>query len=230
MRSHHKMSHGESLKKSIICKYCGEGFEVLPYRVENENKKFCSSECQHDYQKNRIERACDNCGNDFETRVSDDYKCCSWECRNEGLKRRTISSCNWCDGCFEHHESDDRKFCSVECTEKWFLSEERPTSNGTGPDHWAYRGGGGSRWYGPNWKDRRSDAKSRVDECEYPDCSKSENLHCHHIVPFRYFVGDSGSVDYDEANDIENLMMLCPKHHTLMDWKIRQVEEADGYD
>ena len=224
------MAHGKSLKRSITCKNCDKEFEVLPYRVENEDKKFCSSECQHNFQKNRIERSCDACDNTFEMRVSDDQYFCSWECRNEGLKNRTTSSCSWCGNSFEHHKSKDRRFCSVACTENWFSSEERPTSNGTGEEHWAYRGGGGSRWYGPNWKNRRSLAKSRVDKCEHPNCDKFEDLQCHHIVPFRYFVEGNGSVDYDRANDPKNLMMLCPKHHTLMDWKIRQVEEAEGYE
>jgi hypothetical protein len=230
MRSHHKISHGESLKKSVTCESCGDEFEVFPYRIENESKKFCSSECQHEAQKNRVNKVCGYCGDSFESIVSKKQKYCSWDCRNEGIKRRTESSCEWCEKVFEHRKSDDRRFCSVNCTENWFSSEERPTSNGTGEDHWAYSGGDISRWYGPNWKESRRIANNRVSECEEPECNKSKNLQCHHIVPFRYFISDDGDVDYEKANDTENLMMLCPKHHTLMDWKIRQVQRASGYD
>lgn len=230
MRSHHKISHGESLTLDITCDFCDCDFEVLPYRLENENIRFCSSECQHEAQKNRVSKICRSCGDLFESVVSKEQEYCSWDCRNEGIKRRTESICSWCDSSFEHHKSDGREFCSVDCTEKWFSSEQRPTSNGTGEEHWAYNGGDISRWYGPNWKESRKVARDRVDVCEEPDCNVSENLQCHHIVPFRYFISDSGDVDYEKANDTENLMMLCPKHHTLMDWKIRKVERADGYE
>lgn len=230
MRSHHKMAHGESITREITCKECGDIFEVLPYRVENEDKKFCSSKCQHKHQKNRVNSVCENCGKKFEYAESYDRQFCSWSCRNDGIKRRETSTCQWCEDKFEHHKSDDRKFCSVTCTENWFSSEERPTSNGFGEEHWAYIDGstGTSRWYGPNWSDNREVACSRTDCCEHPNCDTSDNLHCHHIVPFRYFK-DGDNVDYESANDTENLIMLCPKHHAEMDWMIRTIEEAPGY-
>lgn len=222
MRSHHKIMHGESLKKTVTCKNCGENFDVLPYRVENENVKFCSSDCQYSFQKNRVEKICEVCGSVFETRKSEDYSCCSWECRNKNLEQRTEHCCEWCGDTFDCPDSEERKFCSVECTENWFSSKERPTSNGTGEKHWAYIDGGGSRWYGPNWRNKREEANSRVDECEHPDCTNSEDLQCHHIVPFRYFVRED-SVNYQKANNTDNLMMLCPKHHTKLDWKMRRL-------
>lgn len=227
MRTHHKISHGKSIKVSVECGFCGEVFEVLPYRVENENKKFCSTECQHEVQKNRVESQCDYCGKLFESAESNKQQYCSWDCRNGGLKNRETTSCEWCGEKFEYRKSAERKFCSVECAESWFSSEERPTSNGRGEDHWAYIDGGGSTWYGSNWNEARGVARNRVKGCEYPTCGENENLQCHHIVPFRYFD------DYKKANDTENLMMLCPKHHTVMDSKIRSIErvkEAEGYD
>lgn len=227
MRTHHKISHGKSLKISVECDFCDKVFKVLPYRVENENIRFCSSRCQHEAQKNRVMKNCLNCDNSFEAVVSEGRHYCSWDCRKNGLKKRETTDCEWCGKSFEYRKSTDRRFCSVECTENWFSSEERPTSNGKGENHWAYIDGNGSTWYGPNWKDARDAARSRVEECEYPDCEKSNSLQCHHIVPFRYFD------DYENANDTENLMMLCPKHHTVMDSKIRKIErasEADGYD
>jgi hypothetical protein len=212
-----------------MCDTCGENFSVLPYRVENEDKKYCSVECQHEEQKNRVKSDCSVCGSTFEYPKSSNRQFCSWDCRNEGIKCRNKTDCEWCGSTFEHHKSDDRKFCSVSCTEKWFSSEERPTSNGTGEDHWAYRGGGGSKWYGPNWLDNREIARERTDLCEYPECDNSDSLQCHHIVPFRYFEGEDGT-DYELANDIENLMMLCVKHHNVMDARIRRIEQASGYE
>lgn len=227
MRTHHKISHGESLKLSVECNFCGEVFEVLPYRVENENKRFCSSECQHESQKNRLMKSCLNCGDSFEAPVSNNQQYCSWDCRNDGLRNRETTDCEWCDKKFEYRKSAERRFCSVECTENWFSSEERPTSNGRGKQHWAYIDGDGSTWYGPNWNEAREVARNRVQSCEHPNCGEGDNLQCHHIVPFRYFD------DYERANKTENLMMLCPKHHTVMDSKLRsieRVEKAEGYD
>lgn len=229
MRTHHKLSHGESVTETITCEYCEESFEVLPYRVESENKKYCSSECQHSAQKRRTSSVCLECGSEFEHLKSEIRKFCSWGCRNLGLQNRVKSECKWCESVFEHRKSKDRKFCSVGCTERWFASEDKPTSNGRGEEHWAYRGGGGSKWYGPNWNDSKRIAKERVDECEHEKCSSEKDLQCHHIVPFRYFISDDG-VDYESANDTENLMMVCPKHHTKMDARIRAIERADGYE
>ncbi len=44
------------------------------------------------------------------------------------------------------------------------------------------------------------------ERCRFPGCTRHRRLHAHHVVPW----GQDGSTDLD------NLVLLCPRHHTLV--------------
>ena len=63
--------------------------------------------------------------------------------------------------------------------------------------------------YGPNWNQQRYTALNR-DFFTCQNCGKSDRdqlLHVHHKIPFRQFE------DYLKANDLQNLITLCPECH-----------------
>jgi DEAD/DEAH box helicase domain-containing protein len=71
--------------------------------------------------------------------------------------------------------------------------------------------------YGPNWKQQRDRARTR-DEFRCQVCGREEGErqhHVHHKTPFRQF--DS----YLSANQLENLVTLCPSCHRRVESAVR---------
>lgn len=79
--------------------------------------------------------------------------------------------------------------------------------------------------YGPNWPEQREKALER-DEYVCQSCDRTQDdsmqecgrgLHVHHIIPRRDFRKD-GELDYETANELQNLVSYCPwchrKHET----------------
>lgn len=70
---------------------------------------------------------------------------------------------------------------------------------------------------GPNWEEKR---ELRLEKDDYGcyDCGAAQgpndvSLDVHHKTPRHEFVQDDGSVDWDGANDIDNLVSLCRSCH-----------------
>jgi hypothetical protein len=78
-------------------------------------------------------------------------------------------------------------------------------------------------WYGPKWSQQRERAVQRDGfECQRPNCDHTRashrnqygrDLHVHHIVPLRSFRDETGEIDYEQANALDNLVTLCIEHH-----------------
>ena len=67
--------------------------------------------------------------------------------------------------------------------------------------------------YGPNWAAQRQAALAR-DEQRCQMCGATQNLHVHHIRPFREFGYEPGRNEfYRQANVLENLVTLCASCH-----------------
>lgn len=72
--------------------------------------------------------------------------------------------------------------------------------------------------YGEDWYRQRAKALKRdkyaCQKCGY----ESKRNHVHHIRKIAYFVNSQTcEVNYKEANDLENLMTVCPKCHKILD-------------
>lgn len=93
----------------------------------------------------------------------------------------------------------------------------------TGPDNPNWRGGR-DRNLGANWESQRRKARRR-DGFECLRCGITEKEHketvgtelsVHHRIPRREFRGDDGVLDFEAANQLENLITLCAScHHQL---------------
>lgn len=106
-----------------------------------------------------------------------------------------------------------------------------PPGHPSGEDHHWWKDpedrSSGFGYYGADWSDQRRRARERDDQvCQMPGCEMTDerhrerhgySLHVHHITPLRSFVDDDGTIDYDEANALDNLVTLCVAHHARVE-------------
>lgn len=111
----------------------------------------------------------------------------------------------------------DKQFCSKDCciqwrSERWQEDKNPRWREYVDIDADAHK----SVLYGPDWPETREnivesqDRRCRV--CTRHESEVTQNLHVHHIQPVYDFVED-GVVDWDRANDAENLVALCNRCH-----------------
>lgn len=78
--------------------------------------------------------------------------------------------------------------------------------------------------YGKNWSKQRNAALER-DNYQCQKCGRKGkkkgyywDLHIHHISKIKNFVNlQTKEVDYEKANDLSNLITLCPQCHKYAD-------------
>lgn len=168
----------------------------------------------------RQEYECTYCGDTFERQpcqIVSERVFCSKSCnssyhtepeRHHNRLKKTVP-CDWCGNEIERApwqlERVDRYFCSDECTGRYrkiqYRGENGPTWNG-----------GWDEYYGPTWtRQRRKSLERDGYECvicgDGPD-ELGKNPDVHHIVPHRCFSQTKA------ANQLGNLVTLCPKHHS----------------
>lgn len=100
--------------KHVVCEGCGDTFYARKHRIENNDKLFCSSECQ----KIEIETKCDYCGKCFNHKPYRNRSYCSRDCSDkagEYLKNGEYRNCKNCGQSFYTTDSDDQFFCSKSC-------------------------------------------------------------------------------------------------------------------
>ena len=80
------------------------------------------------------------------------------------------------------------------------------------------------RYYGSNWTQQRTRAVQRDGRvCQHPGCQITSetheerfgrDLHVHHVISLGAYDED-GSINYERANQLSNLVTLCLKHHSV---------------
>ena len=86
----------------IICKVCGQPFEVYAYRAK-QGAKFCSTDCRNEYQRglvgkknphfSKVTNICKTCGREYQKKKSHaarSFFCCR-DCKTIGIRRRRQS-------------------------------------------------------------------------------------------------------------------------------------------
>lgn len=211
-----------------ICKFCGKKF-----RPSKPDSNFCSHACANKSRTNPSKKSifiCGWCGKEFEEWTYRNSSFCSNQCRSEFAakqpkphkhpKIRVRHVCLTCGKSFIVEENQIRlrgggKYCSRICQgvakSKTFSKEGNPNfKGGISQDSKYYRGS--------NWKTQKRRAMKR-DNYECQVCGKRRNevgffgLGVHHIIPYRHFKGN-----LEAANQLENLITLCRKHHALIEW------------
>lgn len=177
-------------------------------------------------------RPCNICGGDVHRRPSYfekyDRVTCSKECYsklqsklNKGEKNANYdpeahaeTTCEYCDTVFEYTISNapnGRIYCSKSCRGKDL----------TGPLSPNWKGGWVNGDYGANWRKQRKKAlerdKYQCVMCGLDSDSAKEKtnspLHVHHRIRKEEFRNEDGSLDYEKANAVSNLITLCVVCH-----------------
>jgi len=106
------------------CDQCSKIFEIFPYKLKKQIKKFCSTECQYAFKKKRVNLVCKVCEKNFDvvkSRFENQKQCfCSKKCADKALiVPRLFRNCADCGVEFSFLESrlkhTNVKFCSIDC-------------------------------------------------------------------------------------------------------------------
>lgn len=157
-------------------------------------------------------------------------KSCSPECQYAAIKERRKETqpalyCLNCGNAFRRSRSrltrhiGAGKYCCRACRD----------THRNGKNHPQYIHGDRANWHGPNWQAQKRKAKRRDNWiCQHCGMNTEQSikefgqvLHVHHKIPFRLF--DS----YLEANDLSNLITLCPTCHREAEAEFQRSERAN---
>lgn len=172
-----------------VCTCCGKTFTT------RHDAKFCSFACYTESRK-VIPRKCKRCGKTFIPRYAT-IRYCSQDCRYKD-KMRPRGKCGWCG---KPLKALRRAYCSIRCAQLGLHHIPYNEQHCAG--------------YGPNWEEQKKAAKER-DGYVCRICGKvGKNgwLHVHHFNPFDSFNGD-----WKTANDLSNIICLCPSCHRRVEF------------
>lgn len=110
-------------KIELICINCENKFFVN----KGKEKLTCSKNCRlelrkkQDEQKYYIIKKCEECGNDFKSKIKENKKYCSYSCTGKAKtkKAQVIRNCKECGNSFNTREKNKKLFCSTKCRIKW---------------------------------------------------------------------------------------------------------------
>lgn len=100
---------------------------------------------------------------------------------------------------------------------------------GSGEDHHSWKGGYDD-YYGPNWDDQRGECLERdgykCQMCEDDKDSIGFEPDVHHISPLREF-RHNGELDYESANELDNLITLCRSCHVSIEGSFKNLSATE---
>jgi len=171
-------------KTGVNCDYCGDEFQIHPFRLEQSELHFCpDSECYGNWQS--------------ENAVSENAR--HWEGGQESVV------CEMCEDSFSvrPYRSDSARFCSRQCADEF-----KTTITGELHPLWI---ADKQRDYGEKWEYVRSKARDRdnytCQGCGVNESTMGRELDVHHIQPLRKFES------LENANRLQNLICLCMSCH-----------------
>jgi len=207
------------------------GYSRRPYLTEFDGWNAALKAADMDLNKpHDIEfptKTCPECGDEFPVKPSeyDSRVYCSEPCRESGYSHRYTGEdnphpnagervklvCEWCGDNFEVYPSEEKtsRFCCPEC----LGNHHREVRSGE--NHPRYRGGD-TPSYGSMWPDKRLQ-RLKMDDFTCQVCGTSDNLVVHHRTPFREFVNEDNTVDYEHAHKMHNLVSLCRYCHSQVE-------------
>lgn len=233
------LEHYDQLSKTrftVNCANCGTEVEKTPSELAASDFHYCSQECHYEHKKERysgrgnpqstLEKVpCESCGEMIDRpqwkREKNEKHYCS-DCWGDAKVAIECEQCREIERVWPS-AADKRRFCSYECMGEWRGEEI------TGQDHPRFREGYRPGYYGPNWDQQRRDAIVR-DQARCRDCGLTEaqsmeqfgeGLSVHHITPVRDFL-DEGELDYQQANQVGNLVSLCRPCHSKRETEAEQ--------
>ncbi len=221
------------------CAWCGAPFTCR----RSDPTECCSKTCgrRRAMQGRKITLNCDQCGEPITRKLSDFYgkgqttHFCSLRCFGDWQKEhppehitarrecRINRVCKECNKEFDRVPSamlrkGEGAFCSSVCKGRYYGKRTWRTKRlvyglkGPANPNWK---GGHIKYYGPNWREQRRQARKRDGytcyRCGITEIDLGIELDVHHIRPFREF----GIPRHEEANHLDNLISLCNYCHKV---------------
>lgn len=191
----HLGSHKKSeYKDPVPCTTCGGDIYMPPSRIERKDHYFCSDSCENEWRSENFSG------------------------KNSPVYSQETVYCSWCGESKKETQSrierNNKFFCDRDCRSSW------ESENWVGEDSPRWSGGRESKYYGPNWTEKRKEIIERdSNSCKRCRRTKEEqysefknSLVVHHITPLETFDGD-----YESANERDNLVTLCSVCHPKME-------------
>ena len=238
MKQHHARTHGESLRESSECDYCGSEFKHE--RDSSQPHRFCSKQCHwghqsenpktgseaHNWEGGKVEMECSYCGGSFEVKPYREKTAsyCSCSCRasdttgedhpryDKSAKREI--NCYWCGDTAQREpweiESGKRMFCDRACETEWKRSEDHPT----GEECCRYQGG--YQPYGPGWNERKKRRVRIRDQARCQNCGMTEPeclKEFGRVLDVHHIQPARSFENPGPRNAMENLISLCVGCH-----------------
>lgn len=182
---------------AVPCAACGATLERIPSRMERTTQQFCNRACHARWMREHGPRGDQH---QFYSQVE--------------------VVCTQCGVAFSRQRWQLQRyrlpFCSLQCQAAYKALHALPQGAiYHRPDSPSYRG--------PNWTKQARAARERdqrtCQKCGIREDVLGRRLDVHHIVPFHTFgyVPDQND-HYRAANDLANLISLCPRCHQLVEW------------
>lgn len=232
---HHADYHGERLRETRNCVFCGDEFEVPG---NNLDQKYCSRRCSsrsrsQEQKAKRPRNNCVNCGRLFRVKPSKEEirKYCSAKCSTEARRDRVEVTCAECGDVFDvaSGEASDRMFCSKDCVHSAqqsrtelecvecgslfevtpFQASQRVFCSADCVHENLREDQDNVPRRGVFWENQREMCLSRDDYTCQACGEQRRELQVHHIIPARHF--DRG--EEQTAHSLSNLVSLCPECH-----------------
>lgn len=228
------------------CAHCGKQVEkrASDLRGKTGDKLFCDMDCFRAWEATtKMNVHCAECGKEFERykhhAEKQEHQFCSTRCQGAwfGRMRTGEKHPTWrddlmvvCDQCgteFRQHskakiERNNYNFCTRKCKETWSSIHQTGENN----PNWR---GGHADYYGPNWHRQARAARKRdgyrCQCCGITQKNGRRSFDVHHIVPFRTFgyIRDKNN-NYEQANDLSNLITLCQQCHAKAEAKLIPIQ------
>lgn len=215
--------NGLNEKKQVClsCERCGEMYSIKPSLAHNS--RFCSRECK---DGPRSTLTCEWCGKEYSKKPSHAEgsrfcsRGCQWEWQSENMQGelsprwagRIELVCENCDKLYEvePHRAESR-FCSKECKSEWQIVGLRGENNPS------YKGGHDG-YYGPNWGQKKREARQR-DGYRCQGCGLKQEDHwralsVHHITRIGWYKDRYDAPEWwEKGNQLHNLVTMCVSCH-----------------
>jgi hypothetical protein len=185
--------HIKTTRKTVNCHICNKDMLVIPYTF-NRNRHFtCSKECLGKL------RSINNSGikhGRFNNQAGKIYQNCN-NCSKE-IKRYLNPI----------QKNNKFNFCSHKCRANFYSGEKNPRYSG-----------GTNQEYGINWYKVKKIIRNRDKKCLFYKIEKDidgTNCNVHHYIPLKLFI-KIGNIDFEKANNINNLGLYCTKCHRIIE-------------
>jgi len=215
----------EQRRVKVSCAVCETKFTVKRSKYESQDQFCCSRACENKRRETAYKGSgnprwrpkmveCHVCGDEFRKAKWDADRYDRHYCADCWGNTSVEIECEQCGSTKKVRRASGQRFCSYDCMGKWRAS----TRTGENHPRWT---GGYKRYYGPNWREQHRRVRERDDytcqECGVTEDELGEELHVHHVEPFRAFI-DDGEADYGAANELGNLVSLCHSCHLRVEW------------